>query len=165
MRKLILSIFLLSISMPAFSIGVVIKDKNELLGCWKRVIYSDETMKQMNKFNIYHPVHQKYQWFCFFEDERLHVLTSSKDVKHTTESLKKYFKNYPKLMTWKWIQNSAVETEHKQDSDSKLLWATTRIDKEMKVFGNNVIPKNSVFMGIPTKDLRNFIITRILVKI
>ena len=165
MNKSVLAVILLFSSSSAFSIGVEINNSDELLGCWKRVIYSDEIMKQMNQFNMYDPKNQKYQWFCFFENERFHVMTSNNDDEYTTRKLRDLFKNMPKLMTWKWVQNSVVMTEHKESKDSKAHWLITRIDKDMYIFDNNLIPKDSLFMAIPTQDLKSFVITRVLVRV
>ena len=68
-------------------------------------------------------------------------------------------------MSWKFVKDSIVWVEHKEDKKMSSHWLVRRIEKDMYVFGKNLIPKGSLFMAIPTKDLESFVLTRVLKKI
>jgi len=155
------TILLLSIQ-SVYSIGVTVTDSNELMGCWERTIYPDDVMTQMSKQDFYHPELQKYQWFCFFENNVFRVVTSNKKEVHTTQELKSLYNSMPAPMSWKWVTDGVVNVKHADDSSLNAHWIVTRIEKDMHVFGNNLIPKNSLFMAIPTQDLQNFVTVRVL---
>ena len=165
MKKLGIFVLLLLNTSPAFSIGQSISSADELIGCYKRIIYPADVMKQMNQFDFYHPEAQKYQWYCFFEDNVFRALTTNKDRKYTTKEIKEFFKNLPAVMSWKFVKDSIVWVEHKEDKKMSSHWLVRRIEKDMYVFGKNLIPKGSLFMAIPTKDLESFVLTRVLKKI
>ena len=122
-------------------------------------------MKKMNKFDYYNPETQKHQWYCFFENNVFRVITSNKDGEYTTEKIKDFFKAIPPTMSWKWVQDSIVWVDHKDDKNMNSNWLVRHIDKDIHMFGENLLPKGSLFMAIPTQDLESFVLVRVLEKI
>jgi hypothetical protein len=53
-----------------------VKTDAELFGCWKRIIFPEETMRKMNKFEPY-PL--QHQWYCFFPNGKYAEVLSNRD--------------------------------------------------------------------------------------
>lgn len=164
MIRILFTALLIIQSSSLFAIGQPISDKADIMGCWKRVLYPQEVMEQMSKSDFYHPELQKHQWYCFFEDGVFRLIASSQVAEYSTEEIKENFKGLPAVMLWKWVKDSVVWVEHKEDKNLNSHWIITRIDKDLHVFGNNLLPKGTLFMAIPTPDLSSFITVRVLEK-
>lgn len=165
MKKFLIGSLIFLQSSLAFSIGKPVTNSEQLRGCWKRVVYEKSVMDQMSKTDFYDPELQKYQWYCFFDQNVFRVVTSNKDREYTTEQIKKLFEAAPSAMSWKWVQDSVVWVGHKDDPSMNSHWIVRYIDQDMYVFGKNLIPKGALFMAIPTEDLKNFVIIRVLEKV
>lgn len=65
LTKISLLAVLFAFCQTALALGEPVVDGNQLVGCWKREIYSQDAMNRISTFDIYDPTLQKYQWFCF----------------------------------------------------------------------------------------------------
>ncbi len=164
MRIIFIIIALLLSIQFAYSIDTDIENSDELSGCWERIIYPENVMARMSTKDFYHPELQKYQWYCFFDDNVFRVVTSNKKEVYKTNQIKEMFKSMPAPMTWKWVSKGIVNVEHKDDPNINAHWLLRHISKDSYVFGDTLIPNNSLFMAIPTPDLKGFVTVRILRK-
>lgn len=149
----------------AGAMGKPIAHADQLLGCWKRVMYTPYVMQQMSRLDFYDPQVHKHQWYCFFERNVFRVLTAGQDADYTTAQLRQRFESEPVEMTWQWVGESVVRVEHKGDARMNAHWMVRRIDREMHAYGPNVIPKDALFMAVPTPDLKDFVIARVLQRV
>ena len=90
----IIALFL--VLMPAISSAdeyfEPVKDNGQLLGCWKRINFSESSMKKMNESEP-HPL--EHQWYCFFENGKYWELHSNKDDNSSMEERLKIMKIFP----------------------------------------------------------------------
>src|SRR6202008_2291946 len=113
--KTIAFIVLFACSRAALALGEPVANTSSILGCWKRHVYSAEAMNRISTFDIYDPVQQRYQWFCFRENGDFRVLTLNKDAELSSKELDNYLEASPAAMRWKLLGLGVVSITAKHD--------------------------------------------------
>lgn len=117
-------------------------------------------MKRLSTFYLYDPIKHKYQYYCFYPEGRFILITMSKDINQTTESLKKYKDMFPVTMKWKLIIDGFVRIEHKDDPSQNGDWITFFADSDKSI--TDIVPIKHGLIGMKLTNKKQ---TRALVRI
>lgn len=145
-----------------FGLGNPVIEAKEIVGCWKRNIYSDRQMKRLSLFDFYDPVHQKFQWFCFEEDGTFRTMTASRDMPF--DEIFQIAKLSQPRMTWKMIAPGVVRIEHKDDPKQNFNWLVSIASKQEN-FKNVKVKPNELCMGLINEDGTDYVLLRVLSKV
>ncbi len=148
----------------AFASDLPVKNENQLLGCWKRQIFSEATMKRLSTFDIYDPVLQKYQWFCFFKGGEYRVVTMNRDSELKTSDIRKSTEGQPKVMSWQLMSDGVVRVEHKEDPSQTMPWLMSFTTEPLQTDQGEILAKGTLVMLVISRDKTKYLY-RALVKI
>jgi hypothetical protein len=99
----------------------------ELLGCWKRINFSESSMKKMNESEPY-PL--EHQWYCFSENGKYWELHSSKDDRSSVEEKLKILKTLIAGQDYS-IPREGLILIHNNKTDENIYWVTSTVSKDV----------------------------------
>jgi hypothetical protein len=147
------------------ALGDPITNEEQLHGCWKRHIYADDVMSSLSTFELYDPVNQKYQWFCFFQGGKFAVHTTNKDVKVTVQEIEKFRAPFPSVMSWKLIGMGLVKVEHKEDPAQNANWLVSLAPSATFLRDGAPVYEGDLFMGLLNKEQSRYALLRVLSRV
>lgn len=142
-----------------------IKELDEITGCWKKVIFSDQAMNAMNKFYVYDQTLQKFQWYCFYSDGAFRTMTSKNDLDVSTSDIEKLYEPYPIVMHFELVSPGNILISHDQDSSQLNMWKVLRLNVDIPLQTGEVIEEGSILMGLLDESAQGFVHLRVLQEI
>jgi len=145
MKTIKLSLMLLIFSLPIVSSAdeyfEKIKNKDELMGCWKRINFSESAMKMMNQLES---VPLEHQWYCFLENGKYWDLYSNQNDRSMAQILS--------LMTAFPGQDYSIPREGMvfiihNETNEKMYWVTSIVVKDVTLWDVD-IKQGDVLMTI-----------------
>ncbi len=137
MKNLVVSfLFLLPTFVAAAEAFPPIESSSQIEGCWKRVVFSEERMKLMNKIEPW-PV--PHQWFCFYDNNTMKMMMETEDNKHTKSALLEIFKFVPFGIEYEIIQPGVVLLNNKE-ANEKMYWLASLVNQTLPIEGRPVQP-------------------------
>lgn len=129
---------------------------SELIGFWKKVEIPNE--EELNKEN---PWPQKYQWFAFYEDGKVHSMMSDIDFDYSAEELNETFKILPSHNTPSYKLNGQFLLLYNREiKDYQELWGVNLFAVDV----NDFLKKGNLMMTLDD-GTGNVIYYRLLKKI
>ena len=107
-----------------------VRTASALYGCWKRIIFSDAAMRQMNKTEPY-PL--KHQWYCFLDGGKYQELLSNRDDGKPIEQKIKFMNAFPG-QDYSIAANGIVTINH-PDRKRPAVWITSIVINNIKLWG------------------------------
>ncbi len=108
-----------------------IENTSQINGCWKRINFSEQAMKKMNKFEIY-PA--KYQWYCFLERGELRTLHSNWDGNYSASELIEKTTIFPSVEEYS-IPKAGIIFIHHKDARQKTYWVSSLLTRNIILGG------------------------------
>lgn len=167
MKRLLLALLLLSSGAAMAQTTVPVKDSKQLEGCWRRHIFTQAAMNRLSSFDIFDPVQQKYQWFCFRANGDFRALTNSKDDNPKTADIDRLTGLFPGSQSWKLVEPGVIHIENRADASQTHKWNVRFTAKEEKLDRDVTVPAHTLLMSIPgkAKDPKQYGTLRVLVKL
>jgi hypothetical protein len=163
MKAFTLTAILLAFSSHALALGEPVAEGSAIVGCWKRHVYSDEAMSRISLFDIYDPVQQKYQWFCFRKNGEFRVLTINKDADLSADELDAGFAAFPATLRWELLGLGVVSV--KPDDDEPTTWLISFATSPEKIDDEVTAAPGSLFMGLINKEQTRYALLRVLERV
>ena len=107
-----------------------VKTTSALLGCWKRINFSELAMRNMNKTE---PFPLEHQWYCFLDDGKYQEMLSNKDDGKPMEQRLKLMTAFPG-QDYSIPSEGIVAIKH-PDRKEQAIWMTSIIVKNIKLLG------------------------------
>ena len=150
MRKLLL-VICFTCSTSALALNPSVKSPDEIIGCWERIDFTEETQK---KINAIEPWPVRYQWFCFESDGTLNTYGSTKRSKQTSTSLRKLFEILPKGIRYTIPHKGIIKTEQNipgSTSKQTIIWGAN-FRGDTVLFDGKTLEKGMLIMSIFDKS-------------
>ena len=138
----------------------LIENPSQLLGCWKRIIFPESVMKEMNSIE---PFPLEHQWYCFLEDGELLVLHSNRDQDYSASRVIELVKVFPVVEEYSIPQAGIVLTHHKP-AQQKTVWISSLITRNWTLAGVE-LKAGDVLMTIRNRETGEDVYFRFLRKI
>jgi hypothetical protein len=161
MRKVLLvTLFCLFPALATSATNTPVADKQDIIGCWERIKFSEAANKHLNEVE---PWPLPYQWFCFEPDGTLYSLMTSNYSKHTSASLREAFIAIPKDVMYTLPQKGILITDQKS-TQQKLVWAAYFTGKKTE-FDGKVLEKGTLFMALFSEKKKKNVYVRYLKRV
>jgi len=107
-----------------------VKTTSALLGCWKRINFSESAMREMNQVE---PFPLEHQWYCFLDDGKYQEMLSNRDDGKTIEQRLKLM-NVFSGQDYSIPSPGIVAIKH-PDRKEQAIWVTSIIIKNITLWG------------------------------
>ena len=156
----IIGMLLIAFSLPALAqANRQVTSKNDLIGCWSKVDFSDQAKAKINEIEY---GEDRYQLFCFEPDGALHISGSSAPIKEKTSAVHAAQLTLPKVISYQIAKPGVVVIVHSEANQTSG-WISSFTQRDME-FDGKFFPKDTLTMGFIDVEKQKIVYWRYLIK-